>query len=143
MLGVIGRESCHPLSNRQPGNPHCTCLHSSALANYYLMMISSVGPNTIPSLIVSTLTHSSGSSACLLPSLSSVLSSPYHLSKVRNKFLSLSHAERLGGGSTCLHSCCFFTKLFLPKNKALSSHRGILVLDVKVIQKFFHLNTQV
>lgn len=120
MLGVIGRASHHPLYNRQPGNPHCTSLLSSALASRSLTMISSISPNATPALTVPTLTCSPGSSVFLLPALSSVLSSSRHLSKVRDKFLSLSHAERLAGGSTCLYSYCFLTKLFLPKKKKVT-----------------------
>ena len=71
-----------------------------------LMMVFSSSPNSITSFTEPTHTYSSGSSVFLLPSLSSALSSPNHLSKFRNKFLSLSHSERLEqGGWVGSYSC--------------------------------------
>lgn len=72
--GVTGKESQHSLYNRQPRNPHNTFLLLSVFVSRPLMMVSSIGPTlhfTVP-----ILTYSSGSSVFLLPSLSSVLSSP-------------------------------------------------------------------
>lgn len=143
-VGVTGKESCHSLYSRQPTNPHCAFLLSSALVSHPLVVLSSFGPNAAPSFTAPTLTHSSGSSVFLLPSLSSLLSSPHHVCKVRNRFLSLSPAERLGAGwgGTFLYPYFFFTKLFF-QTKTLPSHRGILLPDVKVIPNFFHLNTHI
>lgn len=58
----------------------------------------------LPSLYLLSLTFSSCPHVFLLPSLPLDLFSHCHLSKVRNKFLSLPHTERLGeaGGSTFL-----------------------------------------